>query len=184
MTGVEWFDAPRPALMRMPRLGGHVRGGFSGGLIAAAAVCVAALLWNWSSDGGLIRGLGGITSQQLAGEIAAHPGPRGPQGPAGPMGPPGPAAEAAASIIAPPSAAVPVVRLVPQNEASYDKSGPIAHSEGYALCTLSKAALRRDGKSPDGSCQVKRGTHAGGAWEVIVNGASCSVTCFNLSTSK
>jgi hypothetical protein len=173
MTGIEWYSAPRAALVRMERIGGHTVGGTVGGFVAVILIGAAVLLWNSYSNGGVVRVLGGVTSQELFEEIAAHPGPQGPPGPAGPPGD----AEVSATN-------VPVVRLVAQTGTSHEKSGPIAGSEAYPVCALSKVTLHRDVKNPDGSCQLKRGTQSGGQWEVIVSGATCSVTCFTLSTSK
>ena len=57
--------------------------GILGGIIAVILIGIAAFLWNSLSDGGLVHAFGGITSQELAQQIAT-PGPQGPQGPAGP----------------------------------------------------------------------------------------------------
>ena len=176
MTGIEWYGAPRAALVRLERIGGHTIGGTIGGFAAVILISAAVLLWNSYSNGGVVRVLGGVTPQQLSEEIATHPGPKGPPGPPGPAGPPGDAEVSATTV--------PVVRLVAQASTTHEKSGPIAGSEAYPVCALSKVTLRRDAKTPDGSCQLKRGTQSGGQWEVIVNGTTCSVTCFILSTAK
>ncbi len=177
-TGIEWFDDPRPALIRMQRIGGHAWRGLVGGAIAVLLLGAAVLLWNSYSRGGLIRIMGGVTPQQLADEIAAHPGPQGPRGMQGPPGPAGPPGQAS------PAASVPVVKLVAQPTVNYEKSGPIPHSVAYPVCALSKVALRPDAKNSDGSCQLRHGAQLGGEWEIVVSGATCSVTCFSLSTGK
>jgi hypothetical protein len=176
-TGIEWYGAPRAALVRMPRIGGHSAGGSLTACAAVAGFAALAFLGNAYSNGGLIRLMGGVTVQQLSEEIASHPGPQGEPGPPGPSGPAGPPGDATTA----PS--VPVARLVAQAGGEYSKSGPIPHSEAYPVCALSKVVLRRDGNA-DGSCQLKHASQAGGQWEVVVNGASCSVTCFSLSTNR
>jgi len=187
MASAEWYDDVRPALVRMQKVGGHAARGAAGGAAAVLLIGVVAFGWNMSTDGGLVRLLGGVTTQQLADEIAAHPGragPPGPEGPAGPQGPAGPAGlpgDAAVQAPAPPP--VPVVRLTAKGNFSFDKSGPIEHSETYPICTLAKAALRPDAKS-DGGCQLKHGTRNGGQWEVVVQGATCAVTCYTLNTAN
>ena len=144
--------------------------GILGGIIAVILVGVAAFLWNSSSDGGLVRALGGVTSQELA--KIAIPGPQGPAGPAGPKGDTGP------------PGAAPALSLTAQTSADYDNSGPIPGSEAYPVCTLSKIVLRRNPRNPDRSCQLKRGAQPGTAWEVVVNEAICGVTCFTFGGGK
>jgi hypothetical protein len=166
--------SPLPlALVRTERVGRHTIARIAEALIAVLLIGAAALLWNSYSGGGLLRALGGVTPQELFEQIAAHPGPQGPPGPAGPP-----------AIEAPASATTTVVRLVAHAMMTYEKSGPIEASTVYPLCALSKATVRRDGQNLDGSCHVKRGTQSGGQWEVVVNGASCGVTCFTLSATK
>jgi hypothetical protein len=185
MASIEWYNDVRPALVRMQKVGGHAARGAAGGAAAVLLIGVIGFGWNMSTSGGLVRALGGVTTEQLADEFAAHPGragPAGPPGPAGPQGPEGPAGPSgdAAAPAAPP---VPVVRLTAKANFSFDKSGPIEHSETYPLCALAKAALRRDAKS-DGGCQLKHGARNGGQWEVAVHGATCAVTCYTLSTGN
>ena len=54
--------------------------GILGGIIAVILIGIAAFLWNSLSDGGLVHAFGGVTSQELAQQIAT-PGPQGPAGP-------------------------------------------------------------------------------------------------------
>jgi hypothetical protein len=82
---------------------------------------------------------------------------------------------------APPS--VPVVRVIAKANFSFEKSGPIEHSETYPICTLAKATLRREAKS-EGTCHLKHGTRNGGQWEVVVQGATCGVMCYTLNTGN
>ena len=170
---IELYSPPPLALVRMERVGRRTIGSIAEAFIAMVLISAIALLWNSYSGGGLLRVLGGVTSQELFEELAAHPGPPGPQGAAGPP-----------AMDAPPSATVSVVRLIAHAMETYDKSGPVEASGAYPVCALSKATVRRDGKNLDGSCQVKRATQSGGQWEVVVNGAICGVTCFSLSTTK
>jgi hypothetical protein len=169
MTGNEWRNALRTPRWYGRRRSGHMAKGIVGGFIAVILIGVVASLWNWRSDGGLIRALGGVTSQELAAEIAKHPGPPGPAGAQGTPGPPG---------------TVPAVSLIAKTDADHDKSGPIPGSEAYPLCTLSKIVLHRSVKNPDGSCELKRGVQRGDPWEVVVTGAICGVTCFTVGGSK
>lgn len=184
MASIDWYNDIRPALVRMQKVGGHAAKGAIGGAATMILIGFVGFCWNTSTNGGLVRALGGVTTEQLADEIAARPGPEGPPGqqgpigPAGPAGPPGDAALAGAS-----SPPIPVARLTAKANISFDKSGPIAHSEIYPICALAKATLRRDAKS-DGACQLKHGTRNGGQWEVVVQGASCAVTCYTLSTGN
>jgi hypothetical protein len=143
--------------------------GIVGGFIAVILVGVVAVLWNWRSNGELIRALGGVTSEELAAEIAKHPGPPGPAGAQGNPGPPG---------------TVPAVSLIAKTDADYDKSGPIPGSEAYPLCTLSKIVLHRYVKNPDRSCELERGAQQGDPWEIVVTGAICGVMCFAVGGSK
>jgi hypothetical protein len=76
-----------------------------------------------------------------------------------------------------------VVRLTAKANFSFDKTAPIERSETFPICTLAKATLRRDAKS-DGVCQLKHGTQNGNQWEVVVQGATCVVTCYSLSTGN
>ena len=145
--------------------------GILGGIIAVILIGIAALLWNSLSDGGLVHAIGGVTSQELAQQIAT-PGPQGPAGPPGPRGdagPPGPA---------------PALSLTAQTSADFANSGPIPGSEAYPVCTLSKIVLRRNPRNPDRSCQLTRGAQAGTEWEVVVNEAICGVTCFTFGGGK
>jgi hypothetical protein len=148
--------------------------GILGGIIAVILIGIAAFLWNSLSDGGLVHAFGGVTSQELAQQIAT-PGPQGPQGPAGPAGPKGEAG---------PPGAAPAVSLTTQTSVDYDNSGPIPGSESYPICTLSKIVLRRNPRNPDRSCQLKRGAQPGTEWEVVVNEAICGVTCFTFDGGK
>jgi len=173
---IELYSPPPLALVRMERVGRRTIGSIAEAFIAVVLISAIALLWNSYSGGGLLRVLGGVTSQELFEELAAHPGPPGPPGPQGATFPP--------AMDAPPSATVTVARLVAHATETYDKSGIVEASGAYPVCALSKATVRRDGKNLDGSCQVKRATQSGGQWEVVVNGAICGVTCFSLSTTK
>ena len=148
--------------------------GILGGIIAVILIGIAAFLWNSLSDGGLVHAFGGVTSQELAQQIAT-PGPQGPQGPAGPAGPRGDAG---------PSGPAPTLSLTAQTSADFANSGPIPGSEAHSVCTLSKIILRRNPRNPDRSCELKRGAQAGTAWEVIVNEAICGVTCFTFGAGK
>ena len=181
MTSIEWYNDIRPALARMQKVGRHAARGAIGGVGAVLLIAFIAFCWNASTDSGLVRALGGITIQQLADEIAAHPGPSGPPGPQGPAGPTGPPADAAVPALPPPAA--PVVRLAAKANFRFEKSGPIEHSETYPICTLAKVNIRRDAKS-DGSCHLKHGTRNGGQWEVLVQAATCAVTCYTLNTGN
>jgi hypothetical protein len=67
-----------------------VQGQVVSGVVVAIVLGGGSLIWNWGSSGGLVRALGGVTVQQLAEEIAKHPGRPGPKGDAGPPGAPGP----------------------------------------------------------------------------------------------
>lgn len=182
MASVEWYDDIRPALVRTQKAVGPAAKGAAGGAVAVIVFAFIGFGWSVSTNGGLVRALGGVTPEQLAQEIAANPGregpagaqgPAGPAGPQGPEGPAGPPGDATA-----PTPPVPVVRLTAKANFSFDKSGPIEHSETYPLCALAKASLRRDAKS-DGGCQLKHGARE---WEIAVHGATCAVTCYTLST--
>ena len=148
--------------------------GILGGIIAVILIGIAAFLWNSLSDGGLVHAFGGVTSQELAQQIAT-PGPQGPQGPAGPPGPRGDAG---------PPGPAPALSLTAQTSADFANSGPIPGSEAYPVCTLSKIVLRRNPRNPDRSCQLTRGAQAGTEWEVVVNEAICGVTCFTAGSGK
>jgi len=144
-----------------------------GGIIAVILISVAAVLWNSSSDGGLVHVFGGVASQELAKQVAI-PGPQGSKGPAGPAGPRGDAG---------PPGTAPAVSLAAQTSADYNDTGPIPGSEAYPVCTLSKIVLRRNPRNPDRSCQLKR-AQPGAEWEVVVNEAICGVTCFTFGGGK
>ena len=63
-------------------------------LIAVALVAALVLLWNWASEGGLVRALGGITEQELQepewrDALRGERGEPGEQGDAGEKGDPG-----------------------------------------------------------------------------------------------
>ena len=73
MTSIEWYNDIRPALARMQKVGRHAARGAIGGVGAVLLIAFIAFCWNASTDSGLVRALGGITIQQLADEIAAHP---------------------------------------------------------------------------------------------------------------
>jgi hypothetical protein len=47
------------------------------GLVVAAIGVNVVLFWNWSSSGGLVRAVGGITRKELVDEVAKHAGPPG-----------------------------------------------------------------------------------------------------------
>jgi hypothetical protein len=145
--------------------------GILGGIIAVTLIGIAAILWNLSSDGGLVHAFGGVTSEELAKKIAT-PGPQGPAGPAGPKGDAGPPGAAA------------TLSLAAQASADFDTSGPIPGSDAYPVCTLSKIVLRRNPRNPDRSCELKRGAQPGTEWEVVVNEAICGVTCFTFGGGK
>ena len=181
MASVEWYDDVRPALVRMQKVGGHAARGALGGAAAVLLIGFIGFCWNASTNGGLVQALGGVTMEQLAEQIAAHPGPQGPPGLQGPAGPAGPPGDAVVQPAPPPT--VPVVRLTAKANFSFDKTGSIEHSETYPLCTLAKTTLRHDAKS-DGGCQLKHGTRHGGQWEIVVQGATCSVTCYSLNTGN
>ena len=149
--------------------------GIIGGFVAAIFVVVVAVLWNFHSDGGLIRALGGVTSRELIAEAARHPGPVGPPGPAGPPGSPGSPA---------PAGAAPAISLTSQGSVDFDGSGTVPGSEGASLCTLSKIALRHYVAHPDRSCELTPGAQRGDPWRIIVDGAICGVTCFATGTQK
>ena len=184
MSSIDWYSNIRPALTRMQKVGGHSARGTIGGAAAVFLIGVIGLCWNMLTDGGLVRVLGGVTMEQLAEEIAAHPGPQGPPGPQGSAGPAGPAGSPGDVALAGPSSPpVPVARLTAKTNISFNKSGPIAHIETYPICAIVKANLRRDAKS-DGACQLKHGTRTGGQWEIVVQGATCAVTCYTLSTGN
>ena len=72
------------------------------GVITAVVLGALTLLWNWSSSGGIVRALGGITQADVEATVKrlALAGPPGPAGQAGPPGAIGP------SGIAPPGAVV------------------------------------------------------------------------------
>jgi hypothetical protein len=72
------------------------------GVITAVVLGALTLLWNWSSSGGIVRALGGIT-QADAEAIVKRLALAGPPGPAGQAGPPG---ATGPSGIAPPGAVV------------------------------------------------------------------------------
>jgi hypothetical protein len=62
------------------------------GVLATVAVAAGIYAWNESSEGGVIRLVGGVTSAELEAalaEIELVPGPAGPQGEPGPAGPQG-----------------------------------------------------------------------------------------------
>jgi hypothetical protein len=166
------YNASGPQPVPAGGTGRQMARGIAGGIIVVILVGVVAFLWNSYSTGGLVRALGGVTSQELAKEIAQHPGPQGPSGPAGPRGNSGPPGTA------------PVITVIAQMDADYAKSGPIPSSEAYPLCTLSKIILRQNVKNPDRSCQLKRAAQPGGKWEVLVNEAICGVTCFTIGGDK
>jgi hypothetical protein len=61
------------------------------GIITAVALGALALLWNWGSQGGLVRALGGVTQKDVADivrglAVAGPPGPPGPRGEQGTKG--------------------------------------------------------------------------------------------------
>ena len=72
---------------------GRILGGFLAGVVATVAVLAVIYAWNQSTDGGVIRLLGGATSSDIGAavsKIELAPGPAGPAGPAGSQGEPGP----------------------------------------------------------------------------------------------
>jgi hypothetical protein len=178
-TTLDWYHNLRPALVRMRRVKKSYLEGAVGGLGVLVLIAVGASLWNSYSEGSVIRVLGGVTSEQLSREIAAHPGPPGPAGPRGPVGPAGPPGDHT-----PATPEVRVVKLIPQANANYVKSAAIPRSEIYPVCTLSKVSLQKNSKGTAGSCELKRELRGTNGWEIIVTDASCGVTCFSLSGAK
>jgi hypothetical protein len=62
------------------------------GVVSAVALGGLTLLWNWGSNGGIVRAIGGVTQtefQTALQGISAKQGPIGPVGPSGPKGDPG-----------------------------------------------------------------------------------------------
>jgi hypothetical protein len=58
-------------------------------VITAVVLGGLTLLWNWGSNGGIVRALGGVTKDDVA-DIVNKLGIKGPPGERGPPGPPGP----------------------------------------------------------------------------------------------
>jgi hypothetical protein len=142
--------------------------GIAGAFGSIILIAIIAVWWNSHSNGGLIRALGGVTSAELAAEVATHPGPVGPPGPPGNPGPAGP---------------LPMFSLT-MHPVEVDKSGPVPGSEAATFCTLSKIVLRRYVSHPDRSCEISPGAQRNDPWRVIVDGAVCGVSCFTLGPKK
>jgi hypothetical protein len=137
--------------------------GMVGAFIVVVVLSTAALWWNNHSPGGLVRALGGSTSEQLAEEIAKHPGP------AGPAGPPGPA---------------PIVSLTIQSPQDFDKSSAVPGSATASFCTISKIVTHRSIARADRSCELTPGAQRSDPWQIIVNDAVCGVSCFTIVAKK
>ena len=56
------------------------------GVVTAIILGVLTLLFNWASQGGLVRALGGVTEAEVNEKLEAIALKEGPQGPAGPQG--------------------------------------------------------------------------------------------------
>lgn len=72
------------------------------GVIGAVIIGALTLIWNWASQGGLVRDLGGVTMAQLderISEIELKPGPPGEDGEKGEDGKPGAGGELPSDIV-------------------------------------------------------------------------------------